>query len=81
MLISNSEGSKRIGVVGCKHTTLELMQGLDRHGFKIDHCLTIRSEEANKNKVAGYLDMRDYLTKKIDSFYDRGKIQFKRRAG
>jgi methionyl-tRNA formyltransferase len=55
---------KRIAVVGCKHTTLDLIRGLERHGFQIDHCLSIDPATAEQQKVAGYFDLRPFLAEK-----------------
>jgi methionyl-tRNA formyltransferase len=49
---------KRVGVVGCKHTTRDLILGLARHNFAIDHCVTISPETAARAEVAGYYDLR-----------------------
>ncbi|MBU0551285.1 hypothetical protein KKF91_03315 [Myxococcota bacterium] len=53
--------AKRIGVVGCKHTTLELILGLIEAGFEIAHCVTISPEKGASQEVAGYLDLRPEL--------------------
>ena len=52
---------KRIAVVGCKHTTKDLIIGLDREGFKVDHCITIDPDKGASQKVAGYMDLRPFL--------------------
>ena len=53
--------NKRVAVVGCKHTTLDLICGLMRHRFAIDHCITITSEKAKEQQVAGFLDLMPFL--------------------
>ncbi len=52
---------KRVAVLGCKHTTLELILGLKREGFAIDHCITISPEKGAQQEVAGYQDLRPFL--------------------
>jgi methionyl-tRNA formyltransferase len=53
--------NKRVGVVGCKHTTLDLIVGLRRHGFTIDHCVTLGPETGVEQKVAGYYELQPFL--------------------
>lgn len=57
----NQDLSKRVAVAGCKHTTMDLIQGLERLGYRIDHCLTIAPEKAAEQQVAGYMDLRPFL--------------------
>jgi methionyl-tRNA formyltransferase len=52
---------KRVAVVGCKHTTRDLILGLARHGFEVDHCVTIDPAKGAEQQVAGYLDLRPFL--------------------
>ncbi len=52
---------KKVAVVGCKHTTKDLILGLAREGFAIDHCVTISPEKGESQKVAGYHDLRPFL--------------------
>lgn len=52
---------RKTAVFGCKHTTRDLIAGLDRHGFRIDHCVTIAPEKAAEQNVAGYHDLRPFL--------------------
>jgi methionyl-tRNA formyltransferase len=59
-----SKAGKRIGVVGCKHTTKDLILGLDRCGIQIDHCLTLSPEKGDSQQVAGYFDLRPFLDQK-----------------
>jgi methionyl-tRNA formyltransferase len=50
---------KKIGIAGCKHTTLELIDALCRGGHKPDHLITISPEEGARAEVAGYMDLRE----------------------
>lgn len=52
---------RRVGVVGCKHTTQDLILGLRRHGYDVDHCITIAPGKAEEQQVAGYLDLAPFL--------------------
>jgi methionyl-tRNA formyltransferase len=52
---------KRVAVVGCKHTTKDLILGLQRHGFQVDHCITIGPQTGKEQKVAGYMDLVPFL--------------------
>jgi methionyl-tRNA formyltransferase len=52
---------RRLGVVGCKHTTRDFIVGLSRAGVTIDHCVTIGPEKAIQQRVAGYYDLRPFL--------------------
>lgn len=56
--------TKKVAVAGCKHTTKDLILGLERHGFNIDHCITINPKKAKEQKVAGYMDLRPFLEEK-----------------
>lgn len=58
---ARSDG-KRIGVVGCKHTTRDFVAGLRRHRFSVDHVVTITAGEAERAHVAGYYDLGPYLS-------------------
>jgi len=49
--------SKRIAVVGSKHTTYDFLLGMIRRGFKIDHCITLTPEKAEEQGVAGYYNL------------------------
>ena len=53
--------NKRVAVAGCKHTTLELLTGLEQRGFTVDHCITLSPEQGAHHKVAGYMDLRPFL--------------------
>lgn len=61
MRYTNHTQQKRIGVIGCKHTTMDLIIGLQRSGFCIDHAVTILPEKAQDQQVAGYMDLRPFL--------------------
>lgn len=64
MTHGGSETGKRVAVVGCKHTTLELILGLECQGFQIDHVITISPDKGVEQQVAGYLDLRQRLSEK-----------------
>src|SRR3989338_7611323 len=53
--------TKKVAVVGCKHTTKDLILGLERYWLKIDHCITISPKKGIDQKVAGYMDLRPFL--------------------
>jgi methionyl-tRNA formyltransferase len=55
---------KKVAVFGCKHTTRDLVLGLERRGLSIDHCVTISPEKATSQQVAGYQDLRPFLDEK-----------------
>jgi methionyl-tRNA formyltransferase len=59
--VSLDKHGKRIGVAGCKHTTMDFIVGLQRHGIAIDHCITISPEKGESQEVAGYYDLRPFL--------------------
>jgi len=52
---------RKVGIAGCKHTTLELIRALGRYGIALDHCITIDPERARGHEVSGYLDLRPHL--------------------
>jgi methionyl-tRNA formyltransferase len=56
--------TKRVAVVGCKETTQDLIIGLEKKGFEIDHCITISPEKGKQQQVAGYTDLRPFCLKK-----------------
>jgi methionyl-tRNA formyltransferase len=58
------ETAKRVGVVGCKHTTMELIIGLQRQGYTVDHVITLSPEKGQEQNVAGYVDLRPFLKEK-----------------
>ena len=53
----------RIGIIGAKHTTLDLGHGLQRAGYKVDACLTVDKQVADKNQIAGYLSLDEPMSK------------------
>jgi len=55
------EIEKRVGVAGCKHTTKDLILGLERKGLRVDHCVTISPDKGEEQGVAGYYDLRPFL--------------------
>ena len=59
----NLDLQKNVAVVGCKHTTQDLIEGLARYGYPIDHCITISPEQGHEAQVAGYHELRPYLEK------------------
>lgn len=60
--------TKKVAVMGCKHTTMDLILGLERFGFRTDHCITISQKKAQEQKVAGYMDITPLLEKKSIPF-------------
>jgi methionyl-tRNA formyltransferase len=52
---------KRVAVVGCKHTTEDLIMGLNRYALRVDHVVTIAQDKAAEQQVAGYKDLRPLL--------------------
>lgn len=56
--------NKVVAVAGCKHTTRDLIEGLVRLGYEIRFCLTLDRDLADRNKVAGYMDLSDFLKSK-----------------
>ena len=60
--------TKKVAVMGCKHTTMDFILGLERFGFRIDHCITISQKKAQEQKVAGYMDIIPFLNKKSIPF-------------
>lgn len=53
--------TKRLGILGCKHTTRDLIAALRRAGFAIAHVVTLDSAQATAQQVAGYYDLRPWL--------------------
>lgn len=51
---------KKIAVAGCKSTTQECMERLVEDGFKIDLIITLTPEMAQREKVAGYMDLSPF---------------------
>lgn len=52
---------KRIGVAGCKHTTLDFIKGIINAGFKVDCVITISEQKGQSQKVAGFYNMVPFL--------------------
>lgn len=61
MSYTPTAAKKRTAIVGCKHTTLDLILSLQRQGVHIDHCVTLGPEKAREQQVAGYMDLRPFL--------------------
>lgn len=55
---------KKLGIIGCKNTTKELIEGLLLAGVQIDQVITISPEKGKSQKVAGYCDLQPYLQEK-----------------
>jgi methionyl-tRNA formyltransferase len=55
--------SKKISVIGCKHTTKDFILGLKRHGITLDYCISIDNNKGEEQKVAGYYDLSNFLQK------------------
>ena len=51
------DGGHRIAVAGCKHTTLEFIEALERNGHSVSLLITIGPELAERAEVAGYMDL------------------------
>lgn len=49
-----------IAFAGCKDTTKECISSLLREGYKIDLLITITPDMAQKNMVAGFMDLRSF---------------------
>ena len=49
-----------VGVLGCKHTTRDLIIGLGQAGLHVDHCVTIDPDLGRGQHVAGYYDLRGF---------------------
>ena len=56
-----------ITLFGCKNTTLEFIEHLNKLGFKIS-LITISPFLGKRNKVAGYLDLTKYKDKLSNIF-------------
>jgi methionyl-tRNA formyltransferase len=50
-------GQKKIAFAGCKDTSFECMAALLGEGYSIDLLITIDEKNAEKNKVAGYMNL------------------------
>jgi methionyl-tRNA formyltransferase len=54
------KNNNTIVFAGCKDTTAECIGSLIRAGYKIDLLITISEELAQKNMVAGFMDLRKF---------------------
>jgi methionyl-tRNA formyltransferase len=52
--------SARIGVVGCKSTTFEVLEHLQARGRRVDLLVTLAPEDGRRHAVAGYCDLSGY---------------------
>jgi len=68
---------KKVGVAGCKHTTKDLILGLEREGYNIDHVITIDPDKGEQQEVAGYMDLRPFLEEKGITYTVANKYSFK----
>jgi methionyl-tRNA formyltransferase len=68
---------KRIGIAGCKHTTLELVDALSRGGYKPDQLITISPEEGARAEVAGYMHLREPMRERGISTYTANSYSLK----
>ena len=59
MKVGAAEG--RVGVIGCRHTTLDVVSGFARRGLLVDHCVTISPKEGMRQRVPGYVDLEASL--------------------
>ena len=48
-----------LAIFGCKHTTRDLIVYLHKHGYSINHCITISRALAEQQQVAGYYDLTE----------------------
>jgi methionyl-tRNA formyltransferase len=59
----------KIAFAGCKDTTIECITALLESGYKIDLLITIDPATAQRNKVAGYVDLTAFAAEnKIDIY-------------
>lgn len=68
---------KRLGVLGCKHTTRDLIAALRRAGFSVDHVITLGPQQAAASQVAGYMDLRPWLEREAIPFTVAGQYALK----
>jgi methionyl-tRNA formyltransferase len=59
-----SDQNSKVVFVGCKTTTLECMAQFLEDGFHIDHLVTLPPELAERNQVAGYLDLSGFASER-----------------
>lgn len=55
---------KKVAVFGCKHTTKELLLGLERLGIEVDIVVTIDPQIGRTQQVAGYYDLAEFSVSK-----------------
>jgi methionyl-tRNA formyltransferase len=63
--------------VGCKDTTYECMSSLIELGYKIDLLITIDASTAERNNVAGYMDLQKFARENNISVYICKKYSLK----
>jgi methionyl-tRNA formyltransferase len=51
----------RVGVIGCRHTTLDVVNGLRRRGFAIASCITIGPQLAARHRIPGFVELTAQL--------------------
>ncbi|MEM7783458.1 MAG: formyltransferase family protein [Planctomycetota bacterium] len=61
---TDEKSPKKVAVFGCKHTTRDLIAGLAKLGFSVDRCVTIDPTEGKRQKVAGYMDLQEFLSRR-----------------
>lgn len=54
----------RIGIVGTKFTTLDLLADLEKSDHRVSHIITLPRSIATRNCVSGYVDLRGYAGEK-----------------
>jgi methionyl-tRNA formyltransferase len=64
---------KRVGVVGSKHTTGDLILGLERESYTFDYAITLPPEKAAEQNVAGFQDLRPLLEERNIPYYQPRK--------
>ncbi len=60
---------RKLGIAGCKNTTVDLISALLDSGFSIDCVITISPDKAEQQSVAGYVDLRPFLDEKGIKYY------------
>ena len=68
---------KKLGIVGCKHTSKDLIEGLLHYNFRIDYVITIDPEKGRQQQVAGYYDLRPFLEERDIPYYVADKYSLK----
>jgi methionyl-tRNA formyltransferase len=59
----SGDASARLGVAGCKSTTLETLMHLRARGRRVDLLVTLSPEQGERHSVAGYYDLTPYALK------------------